>query len=819
MRLLRLEITNVRGIRHLVLNPQGDNELIYGPNGVGKSSVVDAIDFLLTGNIARLSGVGTKGVTLASAGPTFGCDAGAANVYGEFVTGMPEVRVAFRRCLATPHEIVCEDSDRSLVNGLLSIAQKGQTILTRRNILEYIAEEPKTRAVQIQSLLNLQDVERLRTVVVEVTNRYDKELERSKAVELSNKNNLLSVIDARECTPEAVRDYVNVQRKLLGGPPLTLANSSNIKEGISPPSEPQPTNVVDVTALRSGAAQFTDSLADQPDLLLTSIVELNTCIQELTETLPGLPDARTIQLARLGLVVLGDGTDCPLCETPWPPGTLQKKLESRIGQGEAYQKTNDRLEKALAHCREKIDELSEKSRRFAQLAQSVLSTDDQNSVALWTFKLDQIWKAAKLAQEKLSPCTVEDGPLRQFLLQARLREIAAEAVARAGSTAHPASPTQIAWDSLTRLGQALSSLEKAQALASQSEYSSNKSHALLRSFIASRDAVLSGLYNSVRDRFVSLYRRLHILDEPSFSAELQPNNAGLDLTVDFLGHAMAPPLAFHSEGHQDSMGICLYLALADRISMDKVHFTVLDDVVMSVDVNHRRELCGLLRDEFPGHQFILTTHDRTWAQQLRDTGTVRRRNCVEFSRWTFEAGPYDAPIADMWVKVDEALEQNDISGAAANLRRGTEEFLQTVCDALHAEVPFKRDFRYDLGDLCPAALKRYKFLLQQALRSAQSWSKPDLAQVIADLEITRHSVAQQLQEEQGMVNPAVHYNDWADLSPGDLRPVVGAYRNLYELFFCPTCGSVIEAIPGIGSAEMLKCHCGETDLNLVQRQQ
>ena len=44
-----------------VLN-DGEHIGLIGPNGTGKSGIVDALDFALTGNISRLSGNGTGGL-------------------------------------------------------------------------------------------------------------------------------------------------------------------------------------------------------------------------------------------------------------------------------------------------------------------------------------------------------------------------------------------------------------------------------------------------------------------------------------------------------------------------------------------------------------------------------------------------------------------------------------------------------------------------------------------------------------------------------------------------------------------------------------
>ena len=80
MKLLELEINNVRGIRQGLLRPSGKNIVIWGPNGSGKSGVVDALDFLLTGRISRLMGKGTGNISLATHGPHVDCKPADATV-------------------------------------------------------------------------------------------------------------------------------------------------------------------------------------------------------------------------------------------------------------------------------------------------------------------------------------------------------------------------------------------------------------------------------------------------------------------------------------------------------------------------------------------------------------------------------------------------------------------------------------------------------------------------------------------------------------------------------------------------------------------
>src|ERR1700726_973034 len=69
IKVLKIEAHEFRGIRALSIDFAGENFAICGRNGTGKSGIVDALEFGLTGNISRLSGKGTGDVSLKAHGP------------------------------------------------------------------------------------------------------------------------------------------------------------------------------------------------------------------------------------------------------------------------------------------------------------------------------------------------------------------------------------------------------------------------------------------------------------------------------------------------------------------------------------------------------------------------------------------------------------------------------------------------------------------------------------------------------------------------------------------------------------------------------
>ena len=816
MKLLELEIHNFRGIRDLTIAPRGENFLIYGPNGSGKSAVVDALDFLLTGQISRMKGKGTKDITLKKHGPHVDYSVKDAWIKANVKIHGLEEPVEIKRSLDHPNRLICENSIRDLINPVIELASRGQHVLTRREILNYVTADSGTRGKQIQTLLKITDVEKTRNTLVKVKNTLKNNYIGAKSSLNTISAAINSNIGITNYDEEKILDFVNINRNVLDGNPLQDLKSNSIKEGIEAQAL-SPDITVNIQLLKIDLKKVHEINSDKNKESLSNIdLELRELKAKISSD-HRMEDALDhLKLTRLGLDLLGPESSCPLCDTPWETGNLKEHLKHKI---EIFKESAQNLDR----LNELTDELIlEVNHTLASLNEIIKSAEilelEKNVRALksWTNELDILLSV--LEDENYPDPRFSEEMVEVLFAPNNLDVILDNICSVAIEKSPEPSEEQTAWDNLTRIEENLKNYEISIIDCTKSFESYKKSEIIYNTFLESRDKILNRLYSEIKDRFVELYRELHLDDEREFKAIIMSEGAGVDFKVDFHGRGVNSPNALHSEGHQDSMGICLYLALAERLTQGFIDLIILDDVMMSVDAPHRREICNLLANFFKGRQFFITTHDQTWARQLQSEGVIKARNRIEFSNWTIENGPSVNISGDIWDEIDDDLERNDIPSAAAKLRRGSEEYFSQVCSALHAPVRFNLSGQYELGDLLSGAMAEYRSELKHAKEAANSWGNTDELERLKEIDEFSRNVFTRLNMERWAVNPALHYNQWADFTPQDFKPVVDIFRDLFSIFQCNKCGTLLHLVINGPRPEAVKCNCGEVNWNLKENE-
>jgi len=148
-------IEEVRGIRKLDLDFHREKFAISGPNGSGKSGVIDAVEFGLTGQIGRLSGRGTKGLSVSEHGPHVDKTKFPDTAFVElrvFLTGIGKSATITRK-VSSPKKPKIEPADEDVKAALAEIADHPEITLSRREILRFILVEPTKRS-EVQPILN-----------------------------------------------------------------------------------------------------------------------------------------------------------------------------------------------------------------------------------------------------------------------------------------------------------------------------------------------------------------------------------------------------------------------------------------------------------------------------------------------------------------------------------------------------------------------------------------------------------------------------------------------------------------------------------------
>ena len=116
-----------------------------------------------------------------------------------------------------------------------------------------------------------------------------------------------------------------------------------------------------------------------------------------------------------------------------------------------------------------------------------------------------------------------------------------------------------------------------------------------------------------------LYESVHPREgQNKISLQLDPKKrASLGMSVEFCGTDGLPPQAYFSDSHLDTLGLCVFLALAEMDDpASKV--LVLDDVLGSVDEPHVERVVGMIYEVSKNFRHtIVTTHYRPWRERFR----------------------------------------------------------------------------------------------------------------------------------------------------------------------------------------------------------
>lgn len=280
----------------------------------------------------------------------------------------------------------------------------------------------------------------------------------------------------------------------------------------------------------------------------------------------------------------------------------------------------------------------------------------------------------------------------------------------------------------------------------------------IRSFIAE---VSQKTLNNISQDVRRIWERLHPKD-PIEGISLEPSEGhekAIDISLKFYGKDLASPRMTLSEGYRNSLGLSIFLAFANQGDA-KSHPIILDDIVSSLDTNHRGMIVDLLNNELSNRQIILLTHDDSWYKRL----LIR----LDKTKWTFykllpwvnpKAGIRVTPTHSTFEEAQTLLKDNPRAAGNA-VRAIMDSTLPNIAQKVALELPFiwgpKNDDRTNYDFLTqfisqgknsyqiqnePESWEIYTDAIKcwnEAKRLLHAWSNPPShGGIIASVEVTR----------------------------------------------------------------------------------
>lgn len=759
-----LTISGIRGIRApLTLALAGKSLLLRGDNGTGKSSIVQALRLALTGRATSRNA------------PVLAPE----NVRHRLETDPSALRVTVD--LSGASRIIVE-GDAVTFEGegaaFRAACARANPFLRREELVAVVRDLPGERFKYFQSFLDLE-------LVDELCESLNKEAKRRN--------------DDLKLRKRSRDDLLQQARSTLSGAPLAgsvevtrAAGVAARAAGVPIASECSWADIQRLMATATAGALSPEALLRRQHLVtagesarqLVPPAHPMTVLKPLHEAEARAHESYLLNLLTQALQSVkahDHGGRCPVCEQTVEREALVQSLQERVGVLEDVKRLSASATSLATSWREFLDAL-EKLERTANC-----TIDEPAARLTGRVLLDQL--AAN--EDDLS-----------VLILRRLDTLRTTLDSQVASSPDAASAIKLrdldaAIRSLTPVVERLETIEGELTIL-EAQLAVLK--AIEKSVGDARKAVAAEILDGIGSIVARFYEAIHpssALDEPTGppTVEVQRHRGGTAfLRGKFAGQAIDDPQQLYSDGHLDTIGICIFLALrrsrADRERHNDPKLMVLDDIIMSIDMGHSKRLVELLRDEFRDHQILLFSHNELFMHICRRPLGYAKR--LDINRWSLEDGPRLVPhVCDVEHLRSALRDSGDQIQIASAMRVLLDEFLIEAANAL--EVSLRSGSR-------PLTVSDYWGPLRKKLREVRK----DIA---GELE----PIFQRIGEPEFFRNAlGAHVNDWArEAELRQIQEVSQALLDLIDALSCAGCHAVLRPRVPNDLGAGLVCECAK----------
>lgn len=722
MRIQKITIEGFRGFNEKqTIHLDHDIVLIYGLNGSGKSSLVEALEWLFFEDISRRDRSACPSEYMSNYLRNVHY-VGPGNPFVEATVLLNGVRRVVRKELVGVRGQCCyvdgaEIEDFSCLG--VSLESHSKPILSQGEIRSFVDTEQKARWEEISSILGLKVFAELRADLQSLRSRiqnrdqYQKALEQRDAVlvRLRNKGWLTTVVDVVSQTPynhpqvlnaleEALSDSLGRDLDLKDARPIIKERREAILKKVR---EPEALKLLELQALGLPETKAADLLSD-----------IRAVIDGFEELNAQSVDQEYVRFLHLGLSLLSNST-CPFCQENTVTEAKERQLRERLASDQITLKAIEKLESQVREIRRNSKKLDESmTGQVPDVARLGVAATKLQEKQLWhsdgaevqalieqdlpaaegliretglalrglqhtftnllhaqtEFKPIELRKEADTVQHKLSAAMASIREIRE-----RIDEVRSSIVSK---TKDLSEDEKSEFEFLGYVSELIGLLEFFRT-AGAYERRLEVLTRLIESAEVFEKHKTAELLDTLSGEVRRYYEKLNPAEAVQFR-EIVPSSGKsrqVRLKAESYGEELNPVTCF-SEAHMNSLGISLYFP--QRVDHNpEWAFAMLDDPIQSMDDDHSNALIDILQEHQNSKQIILLSHSRRFCNTCETRFGKENLLRYEFVHGG-EAGPKvslkEGPVAVLLTRA-EALAHGcfeDRRTAGGHLRRAVERF-------------------------------------------------------------------------------------------------------------------------------------------------
>jgi energy-coupling factor transporter ATP-binding protein EcfA2 len=647
--------------------------IIYGENASGKSTICDALDVLANGILGSLVGRGLSATTK----------------YWHSTNRDPvDVQIKLLSSSSTwSAQIV-----RGKVVTIPADSRPRIAMLRRHQILDLLAKPPGAKYEALRPFIAIEAIDDCETTLRKLLNSTKKDLEFAVAklgenfIALEDLNKQVSPLKG------SVLDWAEMEAQR---DPKDQDSAISLIQNISKAQQSLDSRLNDLEGAinRVDAGRKAFEAAEQE--LTFAVNDASSSSEELT---------RLFQAANQYFQLHSQPQACPLCESSEFARNLPIAVENRLQVWSAVRTALNKKTEAQRSFESSSSQLEIATRYAVEAAKSVVKI----LLSDWPADLPPAAVAPELERK-----------LKEAKDEWNLGDLRVVSKAGIGITKLLEPELSIRMQRRTQLQTVKNLLNQYHHnTQQQAELASllprlEKTHEIL---MEERRLFVDEILGRIAQRVGELYEDVHPGEGLNkISLELDPDKrASLDVVSQFPGANDCPPGAYLSESHLDTLGICIFLALAELDRSDEV-LLVLDDVIASVDEPHVDRIIQMLytiSKKFA--HCVLTTHYTPWKEKYR-WGFLKNGECqfIELGKWSLDEGIISLGTK---LKIERLREQlsaplPEVSEVCATAGVILEAVLDFLTLQFNCAVPRRRT-KLTLGDLLPPIKDKLRKVLR-----------------------------------------------------------------------------------------------------------